>query len=77
MTCHLNQFVYLDGHFLYIYIKLSNLLHPGHPNMVFSDKSIFHKVLTHIFTLHLDTLQYLALHDLINIIQSADNFFCM
>ena len=43
--------------------------------MVFLDQASSHKLLTHIFMLDIDTLQYLALHNLINIKENPDSIF--
>ena len=43
--------------------------------MVFTDQPSSHNFISHIFMLDLHTFQYLALHDLINIMKNSDSIF--
>ena len=64
---------YLDAHILVFCAILEDLLQTGYLCMIFLEQLHFHKLLTHIFILNLDTLQYLALHEHINIAENPDN----
>ena len=50
-----------------------DLLQVGHLHTVFSSQPSFHKLLTHLLTLELDTLPYLALDYLIHIMETQKN----
>ena len=71
----LSHILYLDAHILDICATLEDPLQAGHLHMVFSDQLSFHKLLSHILTLDLDTSQYPAFHDLINNVENSYAIF--